>query len=255
MRIRLIPFLLATACVAPAQQERSIQITWAEPTLKVNAIVNYPAPINGKGLWPAVVIVSDRFAGMNDPLLKSLANRATQAGFVAVRFDYGYQAEKGQPSRDQLDEAAQLRAVLDHATLISGVDKKKIQIAGKGLGSVIAYRVFRERNSIVAALLLNPMIKSVDSGNRMYPGLPASFRPVTLIVGNKDTYAPIGSVYNYLKGASARVATVVVAGDHRFDVRPSLRKIDEPSSHKAKAAVLEMSIYWLRQVLANPIPY
>lgn len=241
--------VLALSCLALTSlcfaADKTMQVTWGAGQ-HVTAVVSYPA---GKNPAATVFIASGRSGGMNTSIVKGLADKAVQSGMVAVRFDYGYFAAKAEPSKGLTDEADQMNAVINEAFKDPRVDKKRIIIAGKSLGSVVAHRVFQQNNTYLGEILLTPVIPTVDDGQRLYPNLPLSGRPIVLVVGNQDTdNAPLGVVYNYLKDASRKIMLNIMAGDHGFELGAANTNAAKRANAANVDAALETAMYWVRTI-------
>lgn len=243
--------LCAFAALATGE-DRRIVVKWGDGK-RVEAVIGYP---RGNGKFPAVVIASGRGGGMGSQLVKGFAERAVKAGVVAVRFDYAYFTAKGEPSKGAVAEAEEMRNVLMAIRTDPRIDSSRIVLAGKSLGSVVAHAVFSNDNSVLGEILFTPVVTTIEQGNRLYPGLQGSYRPVAIILGNKDQEtAPLGTLYNFLQTASLRVSVNVVAGDHGLFVVGPDGKQDAAQSKKAQDAALDLAVYWLRHMVDNRVPY
>jgi predicted alpha/beta-hydrolase family hydrolase len=245
--------LLALSCLAIGAlsfaNDKTIQVTWGQG-LHLTAVVSYPA---GNAPAPTIFIASGRTGGMNASIIKGFADKAVHDGLIAVRFDYDYFTRRAEPSKGLVDEADQMNAVINEAFKDPRIDQKKIIIAGKSLGSVVAHKVFTQRNTYLGEILLTPVIATVEDGERFYPNLSTSGRPAVLIVGNADTEnAPLGVVYNYLKDASRKIMLDIVAGDHGFELGGTTAYAKRANAANIDAA-LNTAEYWVR-LIARIVP-
>lgn len=241
----LIAFTWMSLASLAAAADRTVQVPWGTGQ-HVTAVFSYP-PNQGK--LPVVIIASGRTGGMGTNVVKGLADKAVRDGLIAVRFDYDYYSAKKDPSKGLVDETDQFNAVVDATLNDPRVDPKRVVVAGKSLGTVVANRSFSNNPTFLGEVLLTPIISTVDAGEKLYPNLPVAGRPIVLIVGNSDTEnAPLGVVYNYLKDASRKIMVDIVAGDHGFAVTDLV----DPSSKRSNAAnvdaALEVAEYWVRQI-------
>lgn len=231
--------------IACPAADRTLRVTWAEGK-QVSAVISYPA---GKGKLPVLLIAPGRSGGMNTPVIKGFAEKAVRDGLVAVRFDYAYFAAKGEPSKGLVDETEQFKAVVAEILKDPRVDPKRVVIAGKSLGSVVAHRVFQMEPTYAGEVLLTPVIPTLEDANRLYPNLPISGRPTALVVGNSDTEnAPLGVVYNFLKDASRKVLLNVVAGDHGYWLSDGKDNATRIRNAANVDMALEVGEYWVRQI-------
>jgi predicted alpha/beta-hydrolase family hydrolase len=226
-------------------EDKSVKITWGGAK-QVTAVFSYPP---NRGKLPIILIASGRSGGMNTPVVKGLADKAVRDGIVAVRFEYAYFTAKGEPSKGLVDETEQFKAVVTAALKDPRIDPKRVVIAGKSLGSVVAHRVFQLEPTYAGEVLLTPVIPTVDDANRLYPNLPLAGRPTAIVVGNSDTdNAPLGVVYNYLRDASRKVMLNVVAGDHGYWVSEGKDDAGRTRNAANTDMALEVAEYWVRQM-------
>lgn len=232
--------------------DRTVQVTWGTGQ-HVTAVFSYPP---NQGQLPVVIIASGRTGGMATNVIKGLADKAVRDGIVAVRFDYGYYSAQKEPSKGLVDESDQMDAVINEALKDPRVDPKRVVIAGKSLGSVVAHRAFATNATYLGEVLLTPVIPTVEDGQRLYPNLPIAGRPTALVIGNTDTEnAPLGVVYNYLKDASRKIMVDIVAGDHGFGVTDLTTASGKRLNDANADAALEVAEYWVRQIahVAPPV--
>jgi len=248
----LLSLCCLAACSLSFATDKTIQVTWGTGQ-HVTAVISYPA---GKTSAPTIVIASGRSGGMGTSIIKGFADKAVRDGLVAVRFDYTYFTNKGEPSKGVTDEIDEMNAVINEISKDPRVDTKKMIIAGKSLGSVVAHRVFNQNNTYLGEILLTPLVTSQENADRFYPGLVTSGRPIVLVVGNQDTEnAPMGVVYNFLKDSSRKVMLDTVAGDHGFELGGTTAAAKRANDANIDSA-LETAEYWVRMIarIVPPAP-
>lgn len=242
MLLAITGMSLASLVIA---SDRTVQVAWGTGR-HVSAVFSYPP---NQGRLPVVIIASGRSGGMGTNLIKGFADKAVRDGIIAVRFDYEYYAAKKEPSKGLVDESDQMDAVLNQTLKDPRVDPKRVVIAGKSLGTVVAHRAFTANASFLGEVLLTPIITSVEDGQRLYPNLPLAGRPTALIIGNTDTEnAPLGVVYNYLKDASRKIMVDIVAGDHGYGVTDLTATPGKHLNDANADSALEVAEYWVRQI-------
>jgi acetyl esterase/lipase len=110
----------------------------------VNVAINVPdSSVAGKR--PAVIIAPGAGYHMELPIIKELAEKLVAAGVLAFRFDWNYYATdpaKGQSSAGLSKELEDMQSVVNLAKADARVDAGQIIIAGKSMGSVVAFNVF-----------------------------------------------------------------------------------------------------------------
>jgi surfactin synthase thioesterase subunit len=119
-----------------------------------------------------------------------------------------------------------MQSVLNFVKADLRVDTGQIIIAGKSMGSVVAFNVFIRDRSAKAVVLLTPLCSSTtdDKGNSIptpravgavnYPTLTELTKPVVVALGNSDPACYLPNLFDWLKASKGNVATVVVGGDH-----------------------------------------
>lgn len=226
--------LLAAAAAAALQTPLTVG---GEP-LKHD--VSYP---KAPGKAPAVVIAPGQGYHMDLPLTRGLAEEAVKAGFVAARFDWRYFAKGGEPAEDLAPEVADLEAVLERVKADPRVDPTRIVLAGKSLGTMVAWRVLRKHPEVKGAVLLTPIFRSKETQETHYPGLAGMDQPVAFLVGDNDAgNCALPVMYEALAGVKAPLAkAVVVAGNHSLEVAP---RGDAANGPNVRAAVA-IAVHWL----------
>ncbi|MDD4308969.1 MAG: hypothetical protein PHO32_01180 [Candidatus Cloacimonetes bacterium] len=216
----------------------------------LNLSVQTPA---GKGPFPSVVICPGRGYHMDRPLIKNLADQAVKEGFAAIRFNWTFFMQGTEPSNDGQQELNDIEAVLRQMKQMPVIDTTRIYMAGKSLGSMYAYAVFRDHAEVKGCLLLTPIIPDSTAGADYYPDLQNELRKVVFVLGNEDYYnCRVNNLYSYLAKCKASIPVVVLAGAHSFDqagqsTDKNLIAIDEYNLQQA----MNTSIYWLK-TFENP---
>jgi len=206
----------------------------------------------GAARAPALVIAPGQAYPAAAPLLAALAEAATDAGIVAVRFDWAYTAADGGPSPGLANEREDLETVLRATRADPRVDTDRLFLAGKSLGSIVAYRVFRDDPVLLGFLLLTPVgvggpDPSQGALGTNYPDLAGS-RPVVVTVGDDDPLCPPPRLLAHLAETGAEnVFPLVVPGDHGLRIRGA--------GDAANAANVEtaarMNVQWVRARIAR----
>lgn len=198
-------------------------VTVATPRgANISVIAEKPA---GAGPFPAVVIGSGSGYDMNKPLLEQTARALLARGIAVYRFDWAYQVAgtkfAAQP-KDRKAEIEDMNTVLAIARRDTAIDGKRIAVAGKSLGSIIAWRVLRATPNLKGALLLTPVCSRppeiADASAASYPDLAQETRPLGWILGDTDPACPTTTLYRFVAGATGPARIVALAGDHSFEV-------------------------------------
>lgn len=209
--------LLMTASVASAADEAVRIATPRGATIEL--IVEKP---QGRGPFPAVILGSGSGYSMRGPILQRVAHDLVAQGIAVYRLDWAYRVA-GTPfadqPRDKKAEIEDMRTALALAQNDPAIDRTRIALAGKSLGSVIAWQLLRLTPDVKGAILLTPVCdpeENPEAPARFYPELGAEKRPRLWIVGDVDPVCPVPLFHRYIAdgGASDRVA--VVAGNHSY---------------------------------------
>lgn len=214
---------------------------WAETTAPAPTSIEIPTPRGAKlkafihlpasdTPAPAVVIGPGQGYHMDLPLVKTLAEKVAGLGYAAIRFNWNYHTEGGRPSADLSSELEDFAAAVNFAKAHEKIDAEKIIVAGKSLGTFLAYRHFKTDSSVRGLALLTPVCtwRWDDEGNELeepiatgaenYPTLPQSDRPVVVALGNRDPICSVPMMYDFLKDSNGNVATLVLEGDHSMNI-------------------------------------
>ncbi len=240
----LITLILLVSCIYLTAQAKPLTAT---------GTINIHLP-RGKGIFPCVILCPGRGYHKNRPLLKDFAKQAVDEGFAAIRFDWDF-FTAGTDVSDELEtEIQQLEKVVEQIKAIPQIDTTRIYLAGKSLGSLIAYRVFLSDKSLRGIILLTPVIPAIETAEEMYPGLKTEERKVVFILGNEDfNSCRLQTLYRYLAECKAAVPVISLAGGHGFEQYyttkdPYLQKLDKSNVNTA----VECAVYWLK-TFENPV--
>lgn len=248
MRLLISTLLLLLA--SPAFAGPETKTLDAPRGAKVPVAIHVPAekaPFAREGKRPAILIAPGQGYHMGLPLITGLAEEAARAGLVAYRFDWAYTAAKGRPAPDLASEIEDMETALKALLADPRVDPQRVFIAGKSLGTLVAYRVFAAHPELKGLFLLTPVARGGVEVN--YPKLTEAKRPILLTLGNRDPLCPLPTLYAALAKTKGNVATVVVAGDHGMNVGdwrdPAFK---ERNAANVKAA-LGATVHWIRVLL------
>jgi hypothetical protein len=174
---------------------------------------------------PAILIAPGQGYHMRLPLFERMVEVAKANGIGVVRFNWAYftaDPKSGKPSDKLVRELEDMNVALAWLRNSRKFDLKRVAIAGKSLGSIVAWQVFDRDAEAGAVLLLTPVCidtsqeRARDSTTENYVGLESVNRPLLLLAGDTDPLCPT----EFLYVAAARLKTsprvVVVGGDHGF---------------------------------------
>ncbi len=191
---------------------------------KVSVIAEFPT---GPGPHPAVVLAPGQGYHMRLPALEAVGKALVQSGIAVFRFDWAYftSEPRGQPSAGLEKELQDTQAVIAAARGHAMVDRRRIAVGGKSLGSVVAWRAFTADDGLRSALLLTPVCSRVPAGQAVerseaeenYPGLARQRRPLMLVSGDKDPLCATQVLLRFAASAPTNTRVAIVGGDHGFE--------------------------------------
>lgn len=152
---------------------------------------------------PAPVVIY--FGGNAEEVSWTLSDRRWPRDWTIIGLNYrGYGASEGKPGQLALQSDA--LAVYDAVALRDDVDRARIVVFGRSLGTAIAAHVAAERSGVAAAVLVSPYDSMTAIGKLHYPWLPVSLllkhrfeaasdaarcrAPMLAIVGESDSIIP-----------------------------------------------------------------
>lgn len=230
LRILSVLAILTFCLSAMAGTVESAKVKTARGA-SVDVLVNIPDHLSTKNA--AVVIAPGQGYNMTLPIVQGLAEKLAADGIIAYRFNWNYYStdpQNGQPSDDLSNEVQDMQAVIALAKADARVDVSQLILAGKSLGTVVSYEIFRLDTSAKALVLMTPLCTSdyddkgnvlpapVASGAQNYPNLSSEARPIEMILGNKDPNCSVPMLYDFLKNTQGNISTVVIGGDHSWNV-------------------------------------
>lgn len=218
------------------------------------------------GKSPTIIVAPGQSCNSKGPLFETLGRLGPDAGFTIVRFEWAYclkDPSQPIPSTDLKNEIEDFVAVLEFAKTHESVDADKITLAGKSLGSAVAYSVFRANPSARALALLTPICSyTTDEAGlplnqplrvceENYPGLAKEVRPVQMAMGDRDSLCLLDVLYDYLKDSSGNIHVNVAAGDHGFRLKQADGSPDAKRTSRNIETVVNGLLNWA-DLKANP---
>jgi predicted alpha/beta-hydrolase family hydrolase len=214
---------------------------------KVSVIAEFP---DGPGPHPTLVLAPGQGYHMRLPVLEETGKALVRSGIAVFRFDWAYftAAPRGRPSEGLTKELQDVEAVISAARGHAKVDRRRMAIGGKSLGSGVAWRAFVADDSLRSAFLLTPVCSRVPAGQSVpkpeadenYPGFSGQQRPILLISGDSDPLCATQTLLRFAAGGSPKARVAIVGGDHSFESRglePSAAQAARSRDLAAVAAV------------------
>lgn len=223
----------------------------------VNVQIHAPAGSN----LPALIIAPGASCNSKGPLFESLGVKGIEKNFAVFRFEWSYcETSKPTPSDKLKNEIEDMAAVLEFTKTYPSIDPTKIIIAGKSMGSGVAYKIFLSHSELKAIALLtpicsyttddnnNPLPAPVSVCDQGYPNLKDGSRPVLMTMGNKDDACVLPILFDFLKDSKGNIQTFVAGGDHGFRIFDAEGKLDSVKTQNNINTVSEVVLNWMNLV-------
>ena len=244
----LFGLLLATACMISHAADNALLQTQRGATVEIRA--EFP---KGNGPFPAVILAPGQGYHMDLPILQEAAERLVADGFAVYRFNWAYftrDPKQGEPSEDLSLEVEDMATVLAAARSDKRVDASRISAAGKSLGSMVAWRLFRREPGLHKGVFLTPVCVNDDgkpdpqAAFVNYPGSAEEKRPVAFVSGDHDPLCANAALYDFAVRSGGQMRVAVVSGDHVFGT-PTHAAADE-------ARTRSVVTRWVAEFLIDP---
>lgn len=203
---------------------------------------------------PTIIVAPGQNCNSKGPIFETLGAHGLSENFTVVRFEWAYcliDPKKPVPSEDLSAEVEDFNTVLEYAKSLPSVDADKIIIAGKSLGSVVAFSIFQTNKLAKGLVLLTPLCsyigddnKPVDTCEEYYPGLKKDIRPIFMAFGDEDNACISSILFNYLKDANRNIFVTTAGGDHGFRVKGTDGKLDETKTQNNISSVIKAVLNW-----------
>ena len=187
-------------------------------------IADFPA---GNGPFAAVVLAPGQGYHMRLPAIEQTAKAMIAQQIAVFRFNWAYfskDQKTGKPSDDLVAEIEDMTTVLAKARNDPRVSKDRFAVAGKSLGSIVAWHVLAKDQAIKGGLFLTPVCSRTWSGvstnispaDENYPGVDMEKRALAFITGELDPLCSAPALYRFAAAAGGKVRVAIVGGDHSF---------------------------------------
>ncbi len=201
--MKTLSFLLITLCF--------IFSLYAE-TNQYN--IEYPKTPSSKKL-PCIIIAPGSGYHKDRPIIMDLAKQANENGFVSLRFNWTPNKKNLPDSLYILSQFTDVNKMINLIKKIPQIDTTQIFLAGKSLGSVLAYQAAIERYDIKGIILLTPLFSSAENAKQFYPHFDTQLTPVLVVVGSNDPdNTQLTVLYDAASHTKALINIAVVGGNH-----------------------------------------
>lgn len=190
----------------------------------LDVIAELPA---GDGPFPVVVLAPGQGYHMGLPAMEQTAKELLAQRIAVYRFNWAYfsnDTKSSQPSKNFVAEMEDMTTVLSKARSDPRVAKDKVAVAGKSLGSIVAWQVLAKNKDIKGGLFLTPVCSETHSGSAVsssvaaanYPDIGNEKRPLAFIAGEADPLCTAPVLYQYAAQAGGATRVSIVGGNHGF---------------------------------------
>ncbi|MBK7952055.1 MAG: alpha/beta fold hydrolase [Deltaproteobacteria bacterium] len=165
------------------------------PSARGGAVVAAPHPLMG--------------GSMDSPVATELALAASDAGYVALRFNWrGVGGSAGRPSGEIADADDDTRAALD---FMRESVEGPIIACGYSWGSLAAFRTGIEAPRVQKLVLVAPPPAMLDRER-----LACGRKPILIVTGDRDDYVPLAALRELVDGIERLELVVLPDVDHFF---------------------------------------
>jgi hypothetical protein len=215
---------------------------------------------------PTIVVAPGQSCNSKGPLFETLGKNGSLSGFTVIRFEWAYclkDPAKPYPSPELKNEIEDYVTVLQYAKSLKTVDTNRITLAGKSLGSMVAYAVFHTELSAKALVLLTPVCtyKTDEAGKPLpepmrvceenYPELKKETRPVFMTLGDHDDLCISNVLFDYLKDSTGNIQVNIAGGDHGFRIMNADGSLNDTKTMKNIETVVNTVLNWV-DLKVNP---
>ncbi len=215
-----------------------------------SSLISYPKEIDisysNQPKAPCLIICPGSGYHKDLPLIAGLYDLAKQNNITVCRFNWRYFSNKSKPSAGYKDEIEDINQIIDHLKKRPEIDSTQIYLAGKSLGSVLAYRVFNSRTDLKGLILLTPLFPDYDTALSYYSDILKMNKPCFIAVGANDKdNCDIKALYKLAASMTNDLRLYVTGGDHGFNLDTENYQSKENTDNID--LVNKTTIEWLRQ--------
>jgi predicted alpha/beta-hydrolase family hydrolase len=204
---------------------------------------------------PALVVAPGQGCNSKNLLFETLAKEAQAQGLVVVRMEWNYcnaKPKEPMPSDQLKNEIEDLQTVMDYTYALGNIDKTKVTLVGKSLGSLVGYSIFPEAKQLKNLILLTPVCsyveeqtgKTISVAETNYPGIKTDSRQILLALGTEDPICSVPVLYDFLKDSKGNISVVVANGDHGFRIKNAQGEIDQARTERNTNTVVNAVLNW-----------
>jgi hypothetical protein len=227
---------------------------------EISVTTHIPDSMYGKKA-PVLIIAPGQSCNSKGPLFETLGLKGVEQDYAVVRYEWGYcnsNPKSPMPSEDLKNEIEDFQTVLKMVRDSEFYDQSRVTLAGKSLGSMVAYAVFAKENSTSLVLLTPVCSYSTDDNGKPlptpvlvaeenYPGLKNISKKVFIIFGDSDSLCSPPFLFDYLKESKGNISVTMAPGDHGFRIFGADGKVNDSKTQTNLDVVVGNVFNWLKQ--------
>ncbi len=192
------------------------------------------------------------------PLIRDLAKYGVQNDLSVLRFNWPYYTEKRKPSDKYQEELQTIEAMIRLAKSDPRIDSTRIYLAGKSLGSVLAYRAMINKNissdstdifrkDIKALLLLTPIFPNVETAEQYHPHFKKFNQDCLIVVGKNDhDNCDIKALSSIIDSFENKIDVIISGGDHSFNLEAYQEGVNSEINNHQVDFISRQVIDWIK---------
>lgn len=182
---------------------------------------------------PLLVVAPGQSCNSKGPLFETIEQEAINKEINVIRFEWSYcspTSTNRNPSDDLSTEISDMDFAINYGKILLQKTNNDLIISGKSLGSMVAYRIFKNHSNLKSLILLtpvcsyltdelgNPLPTPLDVINESYSDLRLETRPLLMISGSSDPLCDHTILKLFKEKAHANLEVIFVKGDHGFRI-------------------------------------
>jgi hypothetical protein len=207
---------------------------------------------------PVLIVAPGQSCNSKGPLFETMGSKGFEKNYAIFRFEWGYCGTSNEkPSAGLKNEIEDMVTVLEFAKTHASVDPLKIVMAGKSMGTGVAYKIFSQRPELKAIVLLTPICSyTTDENNnplpmplsvcdKNYPHLKEDLRPILMAMGSQDDACVLPVLFDFLKDSKGNIQTFVAGGDHGFRIYDDKGNVNSAKTQNNIDTVVGVILNWM----------
>jgi len=237
--LTILAVALATASVG-ATETTDVVIETKRGT-ELQGRLSYPARAEGR--LPAVVLAPGWKYDMDKPLIKRTGEELTEAGFVVLRFNWGFFTHKLNRSTKRFAEKQDLRAALAFVRRLENVDQGRVYVVAKSMACRVAAEVASAGEPMNGLVLMTIPLHIAGDQEQLHPvgeAIPTLELPLMIVCGEQDPTCRPDAVKKLAQACKSRPEMLFVPGKHQLESESP--EVTEKSIRRAARGVAD----WLK---------